>query len=60
MGTCQLKEKILTEKHRSSSIAEVDNPTQKNDLSRNPKNGGQGPHRVVDDDGGGGGGYKIS
>jgi hypothetical protein len=38
LGTCQLKEKTLTEKHRSCRVAGswrmVDNPSQKNDLSR--------------------------
>jgi hypothetical protein len=43
MGTCQLRENTLTEIHRSSRIAggwsRFDNPTQKNDLSRNVKTG---------------------
>jgi hypothetical protein len=41
MGTCQLREKTLTEKHRSSRITggwrRDDNATEKNDLCRNPK-----------------------
>jgi hypothetical protein len=39
MGTCRLRDKILTEKHRSYRIAggwlRVDNPAQKNYLLRN-------------------------
>jgi hypothetical protein len=41
METCQLREKTLTEKDGTSRIGggwrSVDNPTQKYDLSRNPK-----------------------
>jgi hypothetical protein len=50
-GTCQLREKTLTEEHRSSRIAggwhRVQKLPQKNDLSRNPKEG-QGPQRAVE------------
>jgi hypothetical protein len=41
MGTCQLREKTLAEKHRSYRIVggwcRVENPTQRNDLLRNLK-----------------------
>jgi hypothetical protein len=51
MGTCQLREKTLTPKHRSSSVAwswcSIDNPTKENGLSRNLKEG-QGPYRAVE------------
>jgi hypothetical protein len=62
MGTCQLREKTLTEKHRSSKFAggwsRVGHRTQKDDLSQNEKReeplmasnaeDGQGPHRTVE------------
>jgi hypothetical protein len=41
MGTCQLREKTLTEQHRPPELTggshKVDNPAQKNNLSRNPE-----------------------
>jgi hypothetical protein len=50
-GNCQLREKTLRRKHRSSRITlfwcRVDDPTQKDDLSRNPKED-QGPHNAVE------------
>jgi hypothetical protein len=52
MGTSQLREKTLTEKHRSSRIGggsrKVDNPTQKYDLSRNPKKEGYDAHSTAE------------
>jgi hypothetical protein len=52
MGTCQLREEPLTEEHRSSRIAagwrKVCNPTQKNDLARNPNKESLISQRVVE------------
>jgi hypothetical protein len=51
MGTCQLRERTLTEKPGLCRIAggwhRVDNRMQKNDLSGNPKKESQGPHTAV-------------
>jgi hypothetical protein len=52
MGTCQLRERTMTEKHRSTKITggwrRVDNPTHKCNLSQYPKKRGQGPHRAAE------------
>jgi hypothetical protein len=50
MGTCELREENLIEKHRFSYMTgvSVDMTTLNNGLSRNPLKEGQGPHCGVE------------